>query len=354
MSILDAQQELDFESSAWVEARRLFYEIHARTEKRESLEVFLQDDATTVSTIERVCRENEQRADAKHAPIIGKILEKITIFKHAGDLAVKAAPESIGLAWTGVSLCLSAFEDEYTTFKLLAKACIDIIGILTTCRSSVRMFAMSAGLETMEEIRSQVVDGIPNLYVQILELSFEIKKYLQKGKIKGRWTKGILESNKGKFEAIINEIESGQTKIAAFATAAHQELVQHDMKSYHEQTTDLMRIHHKEVANILDQLKASVDASNATTSACLAKYLQSLEQQTPLELAQTNFKDRLRALDPSTSQVSSLQSRQKRPGNTCLWIFEDSMQDYRIWHDSQNSSLLWLSGPGGQCCEIIP
>ncbi|KAH4357885.1 hypothetical protein HBH99_256510 [Parastagonospora nodorum] len=51
----------------------------------------------------------------------------------AGDIAMKGAPESVGLAWMGVRMCLSALTDDHTTFCIFGQASMDILGIMISC-----------------------------------------------------------------------------------------------------------------------------------------------------------------------------------------------------------------------------
>ena len=66
-----------------------------------------------------------------------------------GDLAMKSAPENVGLAWTGirVGLCLHSVENDFVTFNLFSGTAADIIGILISCRAYRKTYGGHQGPE---------------------------------------------------------------------------------------------------------------------------------------------------------------------------------------------------------------
>ena len=61
-------------------------------------------------------------------------------------------------------------------------ACSDIIGILISCAVFSRMYGPSRGIESFQEIHTQVTDRIPIIYAEILDFSFSLKKHMSRSK----------------------------------------------------------------------------------------------------------------------------------------------------------------------------
>jgi hypothetical protein len=96
-----------------------------------------------------------------------------------GDIAMKGAPESIGLAWMGIRMCLSTLSDDFTTFGIFGQASLDIMGIMISCAVFSKMYGPSRNIEALDtkSIHAQVTERIPKVYAAILDFSFSVKKY---------------------------------------------------------------------------------------------------------------------------------------------------------------------------------
>ncbi|KAL9108701.1 MAG: hypothetical protein Q9227_006497 [Pyrenula ochraceoflavens] len=58
--------------------------------------------------------------------LISSIMSNIQSFIHFGDLAMKKAPESVGMAWFAVSLALTAIQNNYALYSLFGASLADI------------------------------------------------------------------------------------------------------------------------------------------------------------------------------------------------------------------------------------
>src|SRR5436189_1658914 len=140
MEVLKAppsKAELDFEGFNWSKARETFKTRHKDTDQRRS---FLQSQ-TTGTSVKDTCLKLQNEADRKYHPGLGGILEKVDALMKVGDLAIKSAPESVGLAWMGIRTCLHAVQGDFATFQLFSGACADIIGIMISCRVYGKMYS---------------------------------------------------------------------------------------------------------------------------------------------------------------------------------------------------------------------
>lgn len=57
---------------------------------------------------------------------------------------------------------------------------------MISCAIFGRMYGPSRGIESFQEIHTQVTDRIPLIYTEILDFSFEVKKHMKKSKLR-KW-----------------------------------------------------------------------------------------------------------------------------------------------------------------------
>lgn len=168
----------DFEQQTWREAVTTFQMSgHRKDRMDEFLKLY-----TTPQAVQQTCRERQREIPSQYGPVMAKILGKIDIFLAAGDIAVKGAPESVGLAWMGISLALGSVQDDFATFQVFSGACVDIIGIMVSCRLFGKMFAYPKEPAEFVEIQEKVRDSIPKVYGSILEFSYKMFKYMDRNK----------------------------------------------------------------------------------------------------------------------------------------------------------------------------
>jgi hypothetical protein len=170
---------LDFEADTWRDAVNRFS--MTSDHKAQRLQEFLKTYSTPQS-VSQTLKERQRDAPSQYGPVLSKMLSKVDVFLAAGDIAVKGAPESVGLAWTGISLALGSVQDDWATFQLFSGACVDIIGIMISCRLFGKMFATSKGPADFFEIQDQVRSSIPRIYDKILEFSYQMFKYMDRNK----------------------------------------------------------------------------------------------------------------------------------------------------------------------------
>ncbi|KAL9088488.1 MAG: hypothetical protein Q9165_006212 [Trypethelium subeluteriae] len=307
-----------FENEAWTIAITQFSEKSGHKEAR--LQRFLKDYKSE-QTVQKICEDKKRNGSEQYGKVMSKILDKIGMFTTAGNIAVKAAPESVGLAWMGISVVLGAVQDDYQTLQVIGAACADIVGIMITSRLLTRMFKEPRGPAYLREIQDKVLDEAPNLYGKIIEL------FVPSMEARGR------ESWKRKPSS--PAIESrGQVPYQQFLNGTDAPPGTKD---------DLA-----EIKNTLEQ-SAAVSSEMAKQLEEARKEMEHLKKRTPLDVARETFDRQRKQLDCRIDQATLQHMQDKRlqlrkPG-TCSWIFDAAeTPEYTDWIQSNDSELLLILG----------
>lgn len=121
MAVAKPVEVVNYERMYWEKARKNFKQGRLQGKKdkddEKALDSFLKEWSTPQATREQ-CKIVQSAADDEYSPAIGGILEKIDFAMSVGDVAIKSAPESVGLAWMGIRLCLHAVADDFATFRI--------------------------------------------------------------------------------------------------------------------------------------------------------------------------------------------------------------------------------------------
>ncbi|OCL10787.1 hypothetical protein AOQ84DRAFT_374597 [Glonium stellatum] len=323
---LDEPRLADFEVRGWEKAKAEL----AKTYDPEKVKEFLKT-RTTIQDTQKSCQDMEKLASQQYKNVVGKIIAKLDMCMKIGDLAAKASSETVGLAWTGVRLCFHSFQDDFETFSLFSGACLDIVGILISCRAYGRLLSAQKGPEGFPEVDKQVMDAIPGIYYQIVEFSYKMWKEMKTEKI-FRIAKGLLKSNSSTYKDMINKIKDSERQMSDFAQRAVDQLVIYKL--------DIDQ-------NTLQEVKELIK-SNGDLQQKINDELQRLKNKTPQDVAQDNLNANRQGLNASYPLKTILEKRIPLPG-TCLWIFDkEKTKEYEIlWNQAEGSRLLWISGEGG-------
>ncbi|KAL9621124.1 MAG: hypothetical protein Q9160_004375 [Pyrenula sp. 1 TL-2023] len=339
------QTEVDFESYNWNNARAAFMQRHKDNEKRQK---FLKKQ-TTGSAVKEKCLELQNTSDRKYSKGLGGILSKVDALMKVGDLAIKSAPESVGLAWMGVRLCLHSVQDDFATFQVFSQACADVIGIMISCRVYGKMYGHPEGPSDFQELHSKVVEYIPTIYASILDFSYAVQKHTDKNALL-RIGKGMFSSSKNEFQDQITAIQQAEAKMNDYAQMATNRLVVH----YQKQGLQGQEVMSADIAMMKEVLHANLKANEA-----FVKHIEQLEEErkdmrrrTPYEKAKDEFEEIKKALNPADDQTGLYEERLKRrEDNTCRWIFD--LDEYKSWQSKDDSNLLWVNGGPGYGKSIL-
>lgn len=165
-----------FENEAWTTAINQFTERSGHKEDR--IKRFLKQYKNE-RTVQKICEDKKRVGSEQYGKVMSKVLDKVGMFITAGNIAVKAAPESVGLAWMGISICLGAVQDDYQSLQVIGAACSDIVGIMITSRLLARMFMEPKGPAYLREIQDKVLEEAPKLYGKIIEFSYQAWKHVE-------------------------------------------------------------------------------------------------------------------------------------------------------------------------------
>lgn len=194
----------------------------------------------TVQQAKASCDKVQAKAKKEYKPAVAGILSKIEMYMKVGDLAIKSAPECVGLAWAGIRFCLHTFEDDFATFSLFSGAAADIIGILISCRVYGGMWGGSKGPKESQELHSTVAELIPGKYTDILDFSYQMKKQMNRNKAGRclalfracglpltpivRFMRGAMQSASATFQSMIDNIKTSEKTMAGLATTAFEQM----------------------------------------------------------------------------------------------------------------------------------
>ena len=320
--------ELDFEKKNWNKALSDF---QAKYKEKKKIIEFLKSQSSPQEA--RAYAVNAQgKADKRYASGLGRVLAKIDAFANAGDVAMKAAPESVGLAWMAVRMCLHSWQDDFNVFELFSGACVDMIGIMLSCRVYGKMWGGRKGPDDFQELHSRVVDYIPGIYANILEFSYRMKIHMDEN-AGFRIFKGLFRSAMSKFEPVINGIRDSEKTMSGFASKAADQL------QIHYQETGLQ--HDAEMMTEITDIKKTLQAG-----------LRDMRKKSPLDKAKEQYEEQVKRLNaPVDPTVILKKNLARRSPGTCEWIFE--LSQYNDWLDSAEGRLLWISGEGGLGKSIV-
>lgn len=162
-----------------------------------------------------------------------------------------------------------------------------------------------------------------------------------------RVARGILKNNKEEFMTGVKDIKEGERTMAESATKASQALT-----SYWQQRSDgkqdVMLGELKAIKNRIDE---SASASKELGD-YLKKELEVQRKKTPMDVARdayVKYKTQLRVIvDTEAGLMKRIDVREE---GTCNWIFDT--EAYKNWHDSDGSSLIWVSGWGNMGKSVL-
>ena len=333
--------------SLWDEACGSFVQqLRENREDPVAIENFLQDktsleDARQSATSlrddsDRKYGSSESSGKGISAKWIRRIMENLDKFLSFGDVAMTAAPESIGLAWFVIKNVLGAIQNDYKLYELFnagLKDITDIMVLVKTYDNIYKSHAVKASGGIFEELFKSILE----VYVSILDYSYAVRKHITGGKRSKlvhalKDTAGVLNRV---FDDKTAAIQVQKTKIVQYSEAAFQQKttdklgnmsgelvsIQQTMREVYE----FQQQSSKEQKEILSELKASRSPSHR-------------------ELAVKEYEKNLQGLTPWFSKSASTMSIhiQERENGTCAWVAE--LPAYAAWLHSDVSAILCVIG----------
>ncbi|KAI9685134.1 MAG: hypothetical protein M1822_004721 [Bathelium mastoideum] len=332
------------------------------------LDEFLKDKASPEEVVVS-CKGLQDKAGEKYGSIksgdkeiipakwISNILGNIDNFVAVGNFAMKGAPESVGMAWFAVKLCLSAIESNYNLYALFGSGLTDTTEIMVLIRHYDRLYdeRQKPGWKS-SDIVDKLFKDIRATYAAVLDFSYSIKKHLSGGKLAKlrHGFKDFFGAEASKFQAKIDAIGDLKKKVLEATDGAFQG------KTFQrfDDLQDLMKSMKSNVQDIKDFQKTSEEFYHAQL-AQQDEIRQALEDlkantrpRTRWDWAKQEFEKNKKLLNPladTGSPIDTLLAR-KHDG-TCDWIFKDD--EFNDWYSSSVSNMFCLTGEAGVGKSIV-
>ncbi|KAK7934575.1 hypothetical protein PG985_000070 [Apiospora marii] len=316
---------------------------------RELLKQFLSEQGTpedSRAAAKRLDQESSRKYGARRVSgdtsipeiWIHNILSNISSFISVGNYAMEGAPESVGLAWFGVTLVLKAIESDFKLYGLFGSGLTDITEIMVLIPHYDRMYdERSSPTWKSTPIVEKLFRDIVNAYTAVLHFSFSVKRHIEPGKLRrvNNGIKNLVGLLSADFDEKISYIASLKQSVLDDTQAAFAQGVLDSFKSLDYAVKDIrhfqatsVELHEKQI-ELLNEVRHTFKAKTPRDFA-----MQDVER----------IKERLSV--PVNDTPSTLQRlRSARLPATCHWILENA--SYIEWERSKFNSVLCLVGAKG-------
>ena len=333
--------------SLWDEACTLFVQqLREKCEDPVAINSFLQDrasleDARQSATSlqnesDRKYGSSESSGKGISAKWIRRIMENLDKFLSFGDVAMTAAPESIGLAWFVIKNALGAIQNDYKLYQLFNAGLKDITDMMVLVRTFDNIYnshAIKASGTIFEELSKSILE----VYVSILDFSYAVRKHITGGKRSKlvHALKDTLGTLNTLFDDKTAAIQAQKVKIVQYSEAAFQQKTTDKLGNMSDELISIQRTMcevyefqqqaSKEQREILSELKASRPPSHREIA--VAEYEKNMQRLTPW-------------LEGSITTMS-IHIKEREEG-TCAWV--DAVPAYETWAHSDTSAMLCVTG----------
>lgn len=342
--------------SLWDEARDIFAQrLREQGEDRLIVEQFLKDKAT-VDDARRSAVNLRDDSDRKYGiseshskgisrKWIRRIMENLDKFTKSGNLAMTAAPESVGLIWFAISQVLSAVQNDYKLYGTFNAALNDITEMMALVRSFDKIYQGNT-MEGDGSIYHELSKCIREVYLSILDFSYAVKKYITGGKRSKLMhaIKDTVGTSNRQFEEKTATIQAQKIKVIEYSGAAFQ-----------QKTTDKLGDVSGELAAMQQTLRDVYEFHQQSASEWkeILSELKVSKALTHRDLAMTEYEKNLKLLVPSLDESAATVSAyfEERETGTCAWINE--VPAYVAWRDSEVSAVLCITGEAGSGKSVL-
>lgn len=104
--------------------------------------------------------------------------------REVGDAFLTGAPETVSLAWAGVSILIKIGTDDLDKCELISGCCETIVSIVLNCRLYEKRYGSTTRPLDHElyEVEQKIIESLPNLLYLILDFSWDAKYHLEKSR----------------------------------------------------------------------------------------------------------------------------------------------------------------------------
>ena len=333
--------------SLWDEACHLFeQQLREKHEDPAAIVKFLQDKASLEdarqsatslqSDSDRKYGFSESRGKGISAKWIRRIMENLDKFLTFGDVAMTAAPESIGLAWFAISNILGAIQNDYKLYETFNAGLKDITDMMVLVRTYDKIYeghAVKASGSIYEELSKSILE----VYMSILDYFYSVKKHISGGK-----RSKLVHALKDTVGAINREFD-GKT---AAIQAQKVKIVQYSEAAFQQKTTDKLGNVSGELVTIQQTMREVYEFQKQSSNDWkeILSELKASKQPSHREIAVAEHEKNMQRLTPwldGSAETMSIHLKEREDG-TCSWITE--IPTYKTWCDSDTSAILCVTG----------
>ncbi|ERF74527.1 hypothetical protein EPUS_08938 [Endocarpon pusillum Z07020] len=340
--------------SLWDEARDVFVQrLREEGEDRLLIEQFLKDKATLEETrqsavnlrddSDRKYGINESRGKGISAKWIRRIMENLDKFTKFGNVAMSAAPESVGLAWFAITQILSAVQNDYKLYGTFNAALNDITEMMVLVRTYDKIYHT---VEVDSSIYHELSKGIREVYISILDFSYAVKKH-----ITGSKRSKLMHALKDTMGALNRQFEE---KTAAIQ-AQKAKIIEYSEAAFQEKTTDKLGDVSGELAGMQQTMREVYEFHQKSSSEWkeILNELKISKAPSHRDLAVMEYEKNLKLLTPwlVASTATMAAHAEEHEMGTCSWI--DEVPAYTAWRDSDTSALLCVTGEAGSGKSVL-
>ena len=165
-------------------------------------------------------------ADRKMGKWVSGLMNNIDRFVMIGDIAMKGAPETVGLAWFAVKSVLNGIQNNYKLYMFFSGAVTTITEMMVLIRTYDKLYdeRRKPGAKA-SDISSELFGQIRNVYAGILDFSYSVKKHVKGSKLAkiGHAFKEVFGAEDQEFRAKIDSILAMKANILEYSQAIFQE-----------------------------------------------------------------------------------------------------------------------------------
>lgn len=341
----------DIVSELWEEAKAIFYDEIGEKKAAQvwdstTLADTIQDLKTSKTRVSKQYSSHTVNIGGKSIDFkLGKIVQRLELLMQVGDTAMNSAPESVSLVWAAFRMMFTGFLKDVETCQLLVDAVDQVSDILFVCEIyALRYSRKGVMVETAGNTAAKVLGQIPAIYATVLKFSYETRRLLAGSNKFTRSWKTMF----GKHQELSSIIEDTQNK--------RDDLQRMADIAFKEAATDVLEDLH-ENSKVLNELFDTMETFMVPTLKNIEnEQVRSREQRNKDDI-KTALIEQIQWLRSGTISEPEAPSQQlksnidRRHKGTARWLFDT--EEFKTWHQSDNSKLGWLCGDGGIGKSII-
>ncbi len=223
--------------SLWEEGRDQFIkDLRGHGVETQTVDQFLQDKAAS-EDVRHSCLSLQADSERKYGQVeiagkgipkkwIARIMDNVGKFVAVGDIAMKGAPETVGLAWFAIKQVLNAVQNNYKLYDFFGLALTNITEMLVLIRTYDKIYDERKRSNWQpSDVVGELFSQIRNVYAAILDFSYSVKKHIKGGRMAkvGHAFKDMFGADLPEFEGKMGAIQALKVKILEASQGAFQE-----------------------------------------------------------------------------------------------------------------------------------